>query len=423
MAGERRDRIRQYYIWIRLLAKRLWRQPAYVGLLLLIPILGWAAGRMEQEERGGAVAAVCVEEGPWCEQIMDGLRKQESDGVIKYAFCDSAAAAERSVVRAEADCGFVIGTDIAERVTGNDWKECITVYETSGSSITGMAKERVCVVLFRLYSEQRYEDYMREIAQEGLTDAVLQGMQNGLTGAVPQGVQEGLADEMPQKMQDGLAGEISQDFSEQFVDFAVQAYERHLTDGSTFGFRYKNYDRDSQYTSDTNVISDTAVFPVKGVLAVIIFVSGMCGMLEYDRDRREKRFLRLAPNTLTFMVNVWLPTVFVSAAALLCLWISDGARCTAGVQGIHKAGGMLAVWSVGMWAVQIGHLLFYQCVIVAYCGMLGIVLRREETIAVAVPILSLGSLVCAPVFVRLATYLPVFAVLEKMFPATYYLML
>lgn len=387
MAGERRDRIRQYHIWLRLLAKRLWRQPAYVGLLLLIPILGWAAGRMEQEERGGAVAAVCVEEGPWCEQIMDGLRKQESDGVIKYAFCDSAAAAERSVVRAEADCGFVIGTDIAERVTGNDWKECITVYETSGSSITGMAKERVCVVLFRLYSEQRYEDYMREIAQEG------------------------------------LAGEISQDFSEQFVDFAVQAYESHLTDGSTFGFRYKAYDRDSQYDSDTNVITDTAVFPVKGVLAVVIFVSGMCGMLEYDRDRREKRFLRLAPNALTFMVNVWLPTVFVSAAALLCLWISDGARCTAGMQGIHKAGGMLAVWSVGMWAVQIGHLLFYQCVIVAYCGMLGIVLRREETIAAAVPILSLGSLVCAPVFVRLATYLPVFAVLEKMFPATYYLML
>lgn len=416
MGRNRRIRIRQYHIWLRLLAKRLWRQPVYIGLLLLIPILGWAVSRIEQGEPGGAVVAVCVEEGAWSRQITDGLKRQEADSVLQFAFHDSAVDVEESVVRTEADCGFVIGADVAERVIGDDWNKCITVYETSESSITGMAKERIGVVIFRLYSEQRYEEYMKETAQ---------GMREGneISGETAQGTREGASDENAQEDQDGISGEMPQDISGRMVDFAKTTYENHLTDGSTFGFRYKNYDQNSQYSSDTNVISDTAVFPVKGLFAVIIFISGMCGMLEYDSDKREKRFLRLAPNALTYLVDIWMPTVFVSAAVLLCLWISDGVRYSKGLQGIGRLGGMLSVWSVGMWGSQILHLLFYQCVILLYCSILGIMLRRRETIAAAIPILSLGSLVCAPVFIRLSLYLPVFAVLEKLFPVTYYLAL
>ena len=208
---------------------------------------------------------------------------------------------------------------------------------------------------------------------------------------------------------------------EDFADFAWDAYETHLVDGSTFGFRYISGDQGSQYTSDTDVISDTVVFPVKGVFAVIIFISGMCGMLEYDTDRREKRFIRLAPNILTCIVDIWIPTVFVSVAALLCLWILDGVILRGGAAGTGGLRGLLSVWSAGMWTGQIGRLLLYQVIVVVYCCLLGMVLRRRETIAAAIPILSIGSLVCAPVFVRLGSYVPVFAVLEKLFPVTYYL--
>ena len=75
-----------------------------------------------------------------------------------------------------------------------------------------------------------------------------------------------------------------------------------------------------------------------------------------------------------------------------------------------------------MWGRQIMDLVVYQCIIMAYCVILKLLLRRQETIAAAIPILTLGSMVCAPVFVRLGTYMPVFTVLEKLFPVTYYLM-
>lgn len=368
-------RMKQYRVWVCLLAKRLWRQPVYLGLLALIPILGYAAGIMERTGRGGAEVAVCVEDGTWSREIVSRLSEQEDDSVLQFVFCADRAQVQQCVVREEADCGFVIGEDIEERVSDGDWKKTVTVYETDSSSVTGIAKERIAGAIFRLYSEKCYESYM---------------------------------------------GQISEDI----VDFALEAYEEHATDNSTFGFDYTYGDLNGQSDHDTAVRSDNAVnaavFPVKGVFAVLIFIGGMCGMLEYEKDKKEKRFLRLAPGLLTYVVDVWISTVFLSAAVLLCLWLSDGIRSCGEVL---SPGRILSVWSARVWGEQIIHLLIYQCVIVLYCIILRLFVRRQETIAAAIPVLTLGSLICAPVFIRLGMYLPLFAVLEKLFPVSYYLML
>ena len=252
MGAKKTGIFRQYWIWIRLLAKRLWRQPAYIGLLVLIPLLGGAASMMEQDGQGGAAVAVYVEEGTWSGQIIEELRSLKTESVLRFELCDDELEVERSVIKSEADCGFVVTEDIEDKVMGGDWSKCVTVYETSASSITGMAKERISGVIFKLYSEQCYEDYMRSSAEE----------------------MDGISDKTP----------------EAFVSFAQDAYERHLVDNSTFRFEYKNDDRYSQESTDTNVINDTSVFPIKGVFAVVIFISGMCGMLEYGRYMDSDRF-------------------------------------------------------------------------------------------------------------------------------------
>lgn len=376
MMSEKKSSLRkQYGIWISLLLKRLWRQPVYLGLLALIPLLGYGIGVLEQGERGGAAAAVCVEAGAWSEEIEASLMEQEENSVLRFLFCKDRRQVERYVIREEADCGFVLPADLKEKVEGGDWRKCITVYETDASSITGMAKERIAGVVFRLYAEARYEEYMGQI-------------------------------------------------SESAADFAIEAYKEHLADDSTFGFQYLFNDSNSQFQSDTNDVNDkgvnAAVFPVKGIFAVLIFLSGMCGMLEYEKDKKEKKFLRLAPDALTYLVDVGISTVMPAAAVLLCLWLSDGMRACGGSLSMRS---ILSAWNAGMWGKQILSLMAYQGIITGYCVLLRVILRRQETIAAAIPILAMGSLLCAPVFIRLGTYVPVFAVLEKLFPVSYYLML
>lgn len=375
MGEQKNSRKKQYRIWITLLVKRLWRQPVYVGLLVLIPLLGYGIGVMERGDRGGAAVAVCVEDGAWSEEIIALLTEQEKDSVLRFLFCDDRRQVERYVIRETVDCGFVLAADLKEKTENDDWKKSITVYETDASSITGMAKERIASVIFRLYAEACYDKYMGQI-------------------------------------------------SESASDFARKAYEEHLTDASTFGFQYLFDDFNGQLESDTDVGNDesvnAAVFPVKGIYAVLIFIAGMCGMLEYEKDKKEKKFLRLAPNALTYLVDVWISTVMPSMAVVLCLWLSDGMRACGGSLSLY---GILTVWNASVWGGQICSLVIYQGIIVGYCVLLRAVLRSQETIAAAIPILAMGSLLCAPVFLRLGTYVPVFAVLEKLFPVSYYLML
>lgn len=375
MEEKRFFRIKQYRIWIQLLIKRLCRQPVLIILVAAAPILGYAAGVLEGSGNKAALVAVCAEEGTWSEEIARLLAEQETDNIIQFVFCDDRSEVERHVATEKADCGFVISADIKEKTLSSEWDRSITVYVTDSSSLTGIAKEQLSGVIFRLYSETCYQDYIGRISEEA-------------------------------------------------VDFAMEAYEAHLTDDSTFRFRFLYDDLTGQFNPDMDDGNDMnvnpAVFPVKGVLAVLIFIGGMCGMLEYEKDTKEKRFLRIVPNALTYLVDIWVPTLFLSTAVLPCLWINDGIRLYGRDITLIR---ILTVWSMGMWGKQIGYLLLYQCVIVLYCVVLRILLHRTETIAAAIPLLALGSLICAPVFIRLGTYLPVFTVLEKVFPVSYYLLL
>jgi hypothetical protein len=372
----------------------------FAALLIMIPLIGLGLSLLEQEDTGGAVAAVCVAKSEWSEQIKSSLQAAgENGGVIQYVCYDSEEEVQRAVLTSQADCGFVIENDIAERVRKDDWWECIRVYTTESSSITGMAKERIAGVIFKLYSEERYQDYMEEVSEK-------------------------LPDTANKNADIGKNAETD---TAEIVRFAQQAYETHLADGSTFSFTYD--DQDSQYSVDSNdndsIENDSSVFPVKGVFAVLIFISGMCGMLEYERDKREQRFKRLASDWLTYIVNIWVPALLTSIAVCLCLWLTDALRYSAAASAEYGKAGfsmiLLGSWSLSDWLHQAAALLAYQWIIVLYCCILRVILRRQETIAAAIPILALCSLVCAPVFVRLSLYVPVFKVLEKLFPVTYYL--
>jgi hypothetical protein len=394
----------------------------FAALLILIPLIGFGLGLLEQEDTGGAVAAVCVAKSEWSEQIKSSLQAVsagepaaqgvqnpgeseqtagENGGVIQYVCYDSAEEVERAVLTAQADCGFVIEDDIVRRVKNDDWWDCIRVYTTKSSSITGMAKERIAGVIFKLYSEERYQDYMEEVSEE-------------------------LHDTANENADISKAREVD---ASEIVRFAQQAYETHLADGTTFSFTYddQNGHYDADTTDSVSVENDTTVFPIKGVFAVLIFISGMCGMLEYEKDKREQRFKRLAPDWLTFVVNIWIPALLTSIAVCLCLWLTDTLRYSASASAEYGKSGFFVIlpgtWSLSDWLHQATTLLAYQWIVVLYCCILRVILRRQETIAAAIPILALCSLVCAPVFVRLSLYVPVFKVLEKLFPVTYYLML
>lgn len=384
--------MKRYRICFHLMMKRMLKKPAFVFFLLGLPLLAAGIGKLEQGGNGSATAGVAIDsemaasianeaDRDWNRAFLSLLAGQ--DGILQFRVYEEKEQLVRDVKAGELDCGVVLPADMRERVDTGKWRGAVILYQTSSAAMTEIVKERVAGAVFTLFSEACYAGYIESTPLFDNAEA------------------------------DGNT-------REEIVSFAKTAYESHLLDDSTFAFQYQGEGYTGNYAVVDSAETEQAAqeadgqagpgFRLRGVLAVCIFLSGLCGLLTDFRDRQEQRFVRIAPAWLTTMVNIWIPTIYTSLITLVSL----------GVTG--QIAGTGAEWGLQV-GVELCRLLFYQLIIVAYCSMLRLVIRKQETIAAAVPLFTLASMICCPVWIRLAVYLPVFRVLEKMFPATYYLLM
>lgn len=408
--------MKTYFIWLRLLMKRMVKKPAFLLFLLIMPLLSFVIDRLGQGESAGAAVGIYMD-GQDTEEMKEGgirdveeakettsgemnLEREflsllyEQKGILQFRLYESEEEMRQDVEKGGLDCGVSLQEELWEGLETGAWQDTVIVYVTSSSSMTEVVKERIASLLFTLYSENNYVNYIEQA--------------------------------------EAFAGTDGKDTKADIVSFAKAAYETHLLDGSTFDFQYhgnedgnkeeSSADKDGSYVSGEGR-KETATrdatpssFRLRGILAVCIFLSGLSGLLTDWKDREEKRFFRIAPPMVTTMVNIWIPTVYMSAAVLFSLWL------TGNITVFGPEGNWAAELLAGFGKETAG-LVFYQFLIVIYCSIIRIVLRKQETIAAAIPLLTLCSMVCCPVWIRLAAYVPLFNVLEKLFPVTYYLLL
>lgn len=108
-------KMRKIWTWIWLLNKRLYRKPAFLAILLLIPILVFGYGIAAREE-SGMVTIVLAQEGEdaLAQQVIDELLG--SSQLILFRVCDTAAEAQEQVAHGKADAAWVFPEDMAQCV-------------------------------------------------------------------------------------------------------------------------------------------------------------------------------------------------------------------------------------------------------------------------------------------------------------------
>ncbi len=371
--------MRSYRMYLFLMMKRLWKKPAFVFFLISLPFLAVAITRLAQGERPGVRIGIAIDgnaqeaDREWNRAFLALLTEQNSrNELMAFQIYEEKTQLVRDVKKGELECGVVLPADMREKLNTDQWRDSVILYQAPSSTMTGLVKEQIAAAVFTLFSEARYESYLADTP---------------------------LFDE----------AEAAGSTREEILAFAAEAYETHLSDGSTFSFAYQGEGYTGNAGSDSQAESGDS-FRLRGVLAVCIFLSGLCGLLTDWKDRQEQRFVRIAPAWVTTMVNIWIPTFFTSLLTLVSLCLTGEAAGT----------GVGWLLSVGEEACR---LLFYQAGIVFYCSILRFFLRKQETIAAAIPLLTLAGMVCCPVWIRLAVYVPVFRVLEKLFPVSWYLLL
>lgn len=387
-------------VWFFLSCKRYLRKASFLLILLALPAATFFVRGLEEKEGQEVRIAVCVEtsdieepqgresgtdgeheaEGcddgmvPLEDQLLEALtgredQEQEADrkGLFRFYECENEEQVKAQVASRQAECGYVFSGDLRGKLDERDYKRCIRVYSAPSTVLADLSTEVVFAALMQLYDREIFLDYVTE-------SEVLRA-----TGFGQGGKGE---DEL-----ETLAGDL---------------YDKWLTNGSTFRFAYRYQDQGGQRLDGGSPMEAARVFPVRGIVAVYLLLVGMYSavMLGYDEGRG--LFLPLSPGRrLVCRGAVLTAPVFLAALSAF---------------GALKTGGCLQ----GM-AREIGIMGVYVLTVCGFSYVLKVICRKPQVVCCLIPLVLVGSLVFAPVFVDIRQFFPEWGWVEKVFLASYYL--
>ncbi len=202
-----------------------------------------------------------------------GEELAEEDALFHFYICGTEEEVKAEVAARRAECGYVFGDDLRQRLREHDARQAVRVYCAPSTVLDRLAEEVIFGVLAEIYDRELFAEYIRE------------------SGVVPENGRE-------------TAGE---------------AYDRWLSGGTVFHFEYCYLD---SRTGEIGGREDRSVFPVRGLTAVTLFLIGLCSAVVLEQDEKNGLFLRLVPGERLGcrLAAALAPLACMAVSCLAALW-------------------------------------------------------------------------------------------------------
>ncbi len=340
--------IRRFFLWYWLLTKRLVKRPAYLAVLLLIPLFAVAIALFSHQDSGVLTVALYLEDPADPAASATAERLLNADSILLCVPMDSAEAAREEVRAGRADAAWIFGAGLEGRLeafarygTGR----VITVVEREDNVFLMIAREKLYAALYPEMSFSLFRNYLvNELGAEGLS-----------------------REELQIYYQSGFSAEEI--------------------------LRFSYVDGTEQENSGSYITA-----PLRGILALLLLLSGLASGMYCYREEREESF-------------VWLSAAKRRLLPVLC-------HITAMVP---PALAVLAALAMGGVWLGLGRellmMLLYMPACAMFCEILRCLCPREEHYGALIPILAVAILVFCPIFVSMNLALS----LRALLPPSYYL--
>ena len=339
-------KIRRFFLWYWLLTKRLLKRPAYLAVLLMIPLFAAAVTLFSRQDSGALTVALCLEDpaDPVASAAADRLLTGES--ILRCVPAESAEQAREAVRTGRADAAWIFGSGLDSRLDSfvrYGSGRLITVVEREDNIFLMISREKLYAAL---YPELSFALFRSSAADLGLELS-------------------------EQSLRDRYAGGFS---AEELIRFAY-------VDGTLV-------DSDGSYLTA----------PLRGILALLLLLSGMASGMYCYREEREESFVWLSAAKRRLLPVLCHLTAMLPPALAMLIALS------------------LAGLSLGPGRELLMLLLYLPCCAL-FCEVLRCLCPREEHYGVLIPILAVAILVFCPIFLSLDLALP----LRRLLPPAYYL--
>lgn len=355
--------MRKIFLAFLLFQKRIVKKPVFIITIILIPLLMIMLAAFSVQKSALVEVAVFSEQN---KSDSDSLLKdilESSTQVISFYECGSVKEVKQNVITGKAECGYIIPADIDDFAKWYytddktiDSKDNIKVLLKDSSVTTRVVNE---IVLEKIFSRNAYniaKNFLREKHE--------------------------------QKIQTNGA-------SARFREL----YEKNSNKQMMFKFEYAD-------GSDNSLLNDTYnnyyMLPVRGILAVLILMSGLAGVLMLNRDDERGVWGMIRRNRRSSFDFFYI----FSSQFLVAVCSFAEIMCTG-----------LAVSFV--WELFI--LMIYSLLVTSFCNILRMIIKNQYTFCSVIPVLILLSLLVCPVFIDLENISGIIGVIRKLLPVSYYL--
>ncbi len=259
-------------VWLWLLTKRLYRRPAFVVMLLVIPalVLGYAA--IDTEDSGMVTVAVAQEGAAPDEALLEAL--QAGSDLLLYRPCATPEEATALVRADKADTAWIFPQDVEAAVktfiAAPNQNPFIRVLVREDSVMLRLARERLSGTAYPAIARQVYLVFLRQLAPE--------------------------LDQLPDS---DLLARYDQ----------VNLYEQLFA-----------FDEDFAAATQTHYL----LSPLRGLLGLVILLSSLAAAMYHLRDRQAGTFCRLGlrRRPAAELAGQLVAVLHVAAAAALCLTLA-----------------------------------------------------------------------------------------------------
>ena len=180
--------------------------------------------------------------------------------------------------------------------------------------------------------------------------------------------------------------------SDEELDTLKENYYSNMTNGRTFHFNYST--ANGVFIASGNIDALTYIeTPIRGIISIFIFISALAGGFTYLKDK--KNAFKHTLHLYDIMIPVFFSTISCIATLITC--------------GIF-----------GNIMTELCTIILYSAVVILFVYILSSIINNSAIYCSTIPIFSLGSIVCCPVFFNLSNLLPFMKVVQLFFMPTYY---
>ena len=285
-------------------------------------------------------------------ELMTGHR-----GLVKFVEYNNEEEMENDVRTSEIYAGYIFSPDFSKKVEDNELNDSVKVISTKDSIVSKITNELVFSFVMQEYT---YAMLFYDTCETGYFD----------------------------------------EFDREQIEKDLRKfYEDNRTNGSTFSVEYNGV-RESKNQIELDVF-DYISPVVKGIIGVLIFLSGLCGTLILYKDKDSgtfARFTALQAAAVSF-AEIVIPVLLTGMTGMACMIFSR-----------------LYQGSLEQWAHMFGYLLLVSL----YCLFLNGIIRNRVVFQAAIPVFLMASLLFCHVFINLNTIVPQFKYISFLLPPYYF---